>query len=45
MMAARLPKDIDTANHSGSYMVNEVLLLLEQRGILAQMEREAAQRL
>jgi hypothetical protein len=33
------------SNHAGSYLLNEVLLLLEQRGVLAQMGREAAQRL
>ncbi len=33
------------SNHAGSYMLDEVLRLLEQRGVFAQMGPEAAQRL
>jgi recombinational DNA repair protein RecR len=33
------------SNHSGSYMLNEVLHLLEERGVFATLGSEAAQRL
>lgn len=33
------------SNHKGSYMLNKVLLLMEERGVFAQMGQEAAQRL
>ena len=33
------------SNHSGSYMLNEVLQLLEKRGVFASLGREKAQQL
>jgi hypothetical protein len=33
------------SNHAVSYVLGEVLLLLEERGVFAQMEPEAAERL
>ncbi len=33
------------SNHAGSYVLNEVLRLLEERGVFAQMGPEAAQKL
>jgi hypothetical protein len=33
------------SNHTGSYMLNEVLQLMEQRGVFAQIGREATQQL
>lgn len=33
------------SNHAGSYMLNKVLLLMEERGVFAKIGRKAAQRL
>lgn len=33
------------SNHSGSYMLSKVLLLMEERGIFAKIGRKAAQQL